>query len=391
MVGWWIGVSATLTAQPTNPQAHQPTTEMWTVAGQVQLGKRAGPLPVPNLWVVVHRIASDSTGKVSGGPLDSARTDRAGRFRIRYPHSGEQATYIAITEYEGVSYISSPFNRPTVTGEDAAIMVFDTVSPPYPIQVAGRHLIITAPDPASRRRIVEVYELLNDSVHTVIGTEKNPVWRATLPDGAKDVQINPEGDVSPVMTKIDGNHLLVFAPVSPGMRQLSFTYTLGADAFPWAMTVGDSTSVFELLIQEQEAAVEGGGFTEVRGVQQDGIAYRRFLSQALPSRATVRLSMPKAVSRSQSKVVEWIVGVVAALMLVALGLVMWRRARVPGATPRATPATSSEALVRELATMDAEFERRGNATPAERAEFDARRDAVKARLNAALAVEQGRG
>ena len=388
-MGLWLGAGC-LSAQSTDPGVHQPT-EQWTVAGQVQKGKRAGPLPVPNQWVVVHRIASDSTGKVNGGPLDSARTDNAGRFRIRYPHFGEQATYIAITTYEGVSYISSPFNRPTVTGDDAAIMVFDTVSPPYPIHVEGRHLIITAPDTANRRRIVEVYELLNDSVHTVIGTEKNPVWRATLPPKAKDVQINPEGDVSPLMAKVVGNNLIVFAPVSPGLRQVSFTYTLGSDEFPWEMPVVDSTAVFELLIQETEAAVEGGGFTEVRGVQQQGIAFRRFLSQALPSRATIRFSMPKPVTRSQSRMVEWVVGVVAVLMLAALGLVMWRRTRPTGIVSRAPALTSSETLIRELATMDAEFERNQAATQAERAEFAMRREAIKTRLNAALAAEQGRG
>jgi hypothetical protein len=400
-MGWRVGglvgclavIAASASAQSANPPTRQPANpEQWTVIGQVQLGKRAGPQPVPNHWVVVHRIASDSTGKVAGGPLDSALTDRNGRFRIRYPHFGEQATYIAITTFEGVSYISSPFARPTVTGDDATIMVFDTTSPPYPIGVAGRHIIVTAPDTANRRRIVEVYELLNDSVHTVIGTEKNPVWRATLPPHANDVQINPEGDISPAMTKVERGGLIVFAPVSPGLRQLSFTYTLGPDEFPWVMPVVDSTAVFELLVQESDAMVEGGGFTEVRGVQQDGIPFRRFLSQAVPGRAAIRFSMPKPVSMSQSRFVEWIAGSVLALMLAVLAFVFWRRSRGTRRTARtAEPAGSADDLVRELAVLDADFERRRDATPGERAEFDARRDAIKARLNAALAAEQGRG
>jgi hypothetical protein len=180
--------------------------------------------------------------------------------------------------------------------------------------------------------------------------------------------------------------------VSPGIRQLSFTYTLGSAEFPWEMPVVDSTSVFELLIQEPEAMVEGGGFTEVRGVQQDGIAFRRFLSQAVPARANVRFSMPKPVSRSDSRLVEWIAAVVAALMLAALAFVFWRRSRAIKILSATAPkVTSSESLVRELATMDAEFERRVGATAEERAAFDARRGVLKARLNAALAAEQGRG
>jgi hypothetical protein len=380
-------------AQGANPLADQPTNPaIWSVEGQVQLGKRAGPLPVKDQWVVVHRIASDSTGKVTGGPLDSARSDSRGRYRIRYPHASGQATYIAITTFQGVSYISTPFTRANVTGDDAMIMVFDTTAPPYPIRVAGRHLIITAPDSTDRRRIVEVYELMNDSVHTVIGTEANPVWRAALPDKADDVQINPVGDISPAMTKINPRELLVFAPISPGIRQLSFSYTLGPAEFPLIMPVVDSTSVFELLMQETDAVVEGGGFTEVRGVEQEGVAFRRFLSQNVPARAVMRFSVPKLVGRAQSRIVRTVVIAVSLIMLAALGFVFWWRGRsrpsAQASQPRA--AASVDALIRELAGMDAEFERHANASPAERADFDARRDAVKARLNAALAEQTSR-
>src|SRR4051812_29648319 len=105
--------------------------EIWSIDGKVQLGKRAGPLPVKGNWVTVHRISSDASGKVSGGALDSVRTDAVGRYRIRFPHFGEsQATYIAVTTYAGVSYISAPMTTPSTHGDDAIIMVFDTISPP---------------------------------------------------------------------------------------------------------------------------------------------------------------------------------------------------------------------------------------------------------------------
>ena len=151
--------------------------------------------------------------------------------------------------------------------------------------------MITSPDSGDRRRVIEVYELMNDSTFTVMGTESNPVWRTPIPAGVTDLTINPAGDVSPAMTKVDGGWLEVFAPVSPGLRQVSFTYTLGADAFPLVLPVVDSASVFELLVQEQAAFVEGGGFTEVAGVVQEGIPFRRFLAQNVPPRATMRFTM----------------------------------------------------------------------------------------------------
>ena len=364
--------------------------DTWSVEGLVQLGKRAGPLPVKGQWVVVHRIASDSTGAVSGGPLDSARTDAKGGYRIRFPHSSGQATYIAITTYEGVSYISTPLSRPSTTGDDATIMVFDTVSPPYPIHVAGRHLIVTSPDSGDERRIVEVYELMNDSTHTVMGTEANPVWRAPIPAGAGSVQINPVGDISPAMVKIEKEWLTVFAPISPGLRQISFTYSLPPDRFPLVLPVVDSTSVFELLVAEQAAAVEGGGFTEVAPVLQEGMSFRRFLAQEVPARAVLRISAPKPVGRLGSRLVSVIATIVSLVLLGALGLVFWKR-RKPAAAPVAGEGPAEiDALVRELAMMDAEFERRGPVAAEERAEFDARRNSLKARLNAALAVGDGR-
>jgi hypothetical protein len=356
----------------------------------VQLGKRAGPLPVANQWVVVHRISSDADGKVTGGPLDSARSDASGHYRIRFPHPDGQATYIAITNFEGVSYITTPLTLPVTKGDDATIMVFDTISPPYPIHVAGRHFVVTAPDSGNRRRIIEVYELMNDSVHTVMGTEANPVWRTPIPAKAKDWEIMPTGDISPAMTKYDHDELRVFAPISPGLRQIAFSYTLSPDEFPLVVPVLDSASVFELLVQEEAATVEGGGFTEVAPVVQEGVGFRRFLAQNVPARAAFRISAPKPVGGVATRIVTTIAAIAGAIMLAALAFVFWWRRRERPRAARAPAANPVDALIRELATMDAEFERRGDASPSDRAEFDARRGALKARLNAALAEADGR-
>jgi hypothetical protein len=383
LVGWATLVSVASAQAPA----------AWSVTGDVQLGKRAGPRPVANQWVVVHRIASDSAGNVSGGPLDSARTDARGRYRVQYPRADGQATYIAITTYAGVSYITAPLTRPAVTGDDAAIMVFDTIAPPYPIRVAGRHLIVTGPDTSDRRRLVEVYELLNDSTFTVVGTEANPVWRAPLPAGAKDFEINPAGDISPTMVKVDGQWVKIFAPISPGLRQISFSYTLGPSDFPLTMPIVDSATVFEILVQEEQATIEGGNFTEVAGVSQEGMAFRRLLAQGVPARTVLRFTMPKSVSRVQGKAVATIVVAVSLLMLVALGVVFWKRRapRAAAAAPAMMIPDTAETLVRDLATLDSEFERRSAPTEADRAEFEARRNGLKARLNAALAARNSRG
>src|SRR3954468_10427912 len=190
-----IGLLAILSATLSAPALCQVDTiipEMRRVDGVVQLGRRAGAVPVPNLWVVVHRIGRDRSG-----PLDSARTSASGAFSVRYRASGvESAMYIAVASYKGIAYITSPLRLPRVTGQDAQIMVFDTTSPPYPIRVAGRHLVVTNPSEDGRRRVIEVYELMNDSTLTVVGTPARPAWRAQLPEGLKDFQMNPQGDIT---------------------------------------------------------------------------------------------------------------------------------------------------------------------------------------------------
>jgi hypothetical protein len=365
--------------------------EMWSIDGKVQLCKRAGPLPVKNSWVTVHRISSDPTGRVSGGALDSVMTDAGGRYRIRFPHFGEsEATYIAVTTYEGVSYISAPMTRPSTTGDDALIMVFDTIAPPYPIRVAGRHYVLTSPDTADRRRVVEVYELSNDSTYTVIGTEENPVWKAALPADVTDLQLNPQGDITTGTAKQDGAWLKVFAPISPGIRQVSFTYTLPANAFPLSMPIVDSASVFELLVQEQDAVIDGGGFTEVAGVMQNGLPFRRLLAQNVPQRAVVRFEVPRPTSRFVRGGVRYVAAIVGAVMLFALAFVIWSRRRVRAITTETPKPDATESLIRELAMLDAEFERRKNPTDAEKADFATRRAALKAQLAEKLAPAAGR-
>jgi hypothetical protein len=361
------------------------TPALRIVEGRIELGRRAGAVPVPGAWVVVHRIASDASGKVEGGPLDSARTGPSGAYRIAYRYSGStRATYIAITTYAGISYITSPLTQPRVSGDDGSIIVFDTTSPPFPVRVAGRHLIVTGPDSADRRRVVEVYELLNDSTLTVISSEAKPAWRAALPPGVEDLRLNPVGDITPGTAKQNGDWLAVFAPISPGLRQLSFTYTLPADDFPLSIPMTDSVGVFEVLVEEPGAAVSGAGLTEVAPVNQEGVNLRRFLARDAGPSAVVSFTMPGVPSRFEKRGVSIVVGTLALAMFPALGFALWRRRRAPAvAAIRIDPV---DGLLHELAAMDAAFERIQSPSPDERAAFDARRLALKSRLTAALAA-----
>ena len=97
------------------------------------------------------------------------------------------------------------------------------------------------------------------------------------------------------------------------------------------------------------------------------------------------------MARLGSKIISAVVAVAAAVMVLALGFVFWRRRRMSPAAATASGAAERpvDALIRELATMDAEFEQRVDATAEDRVAYDARRNQLKAQLNAALAAEKG--
>lgn len=372
-------------AIPLHAQAPTDTIvpETRRVDGKVQLGRRSGAVPVGGLWVVVHRIGHDQSG-----PLDSVRTSASGRYDIRYRASGdESAMYIAVASYHGIAYITSPLRVQRVTGDDAQIMVFDTTSPPFPIRVAGRHFVVTNPGENGTRRVVEVYELMNDSTLTVIGTETKPVWRVPLPSDARNFQLNPAGDITAGSVSKVGDALAIFAPISPGIRQLSFTYTLPAKAFPLTVPVVDSVELLEVLVQEPDAVVVGPGLSEVAPVTQEGGVFRRLLAQGVKPNSAVRLTMPQPTTGFAKKTVSMIAAALALVMALVLGVVIIRR-RAPA--PTRAPVDLAEKLIREIAALDADFERRASPTDGERAAFTSQRAALKSRLNAALAAGEGR-
>ena len=102
---------------------------------------------------------------------------------------------------------------------------------------------------------------------------------------------------------------------------------------------------------------------------------------------SIEIDVPVIHAAENVRVYWWIAGALAALM--AAGLLAWyarARRRSALAAPRRVRRASSatEALAREIATLDAEFERAGAADAAARAAYEERRRALKRELAIAL-------
>jgi hypothetical protein len=357
------------------------------VDGRVVRGTRQGQQPVANQWVVLHRVGPDRAG-----PLDSTRTAASGRFSIRYRESGDtSALYFASTSYGGVAYFTSPLRAPVVRGDDATLVVFDTTSGPVAIKIGGRHLIVGALQSNGLRPIGEVYDLQNDSTVTAIARDSvTPLWHTEMPAAAVGFQLNTNGDLAPGAISHQGTTVGLFAPLSPGIRQFAFTYELPSSAFPLSIAIDRSTGVFELLVQDPTARVDGAKLREAAPVSEDGRTFRRFLGQDLSAGTVLRVDVPRLIGAEREKVYVGVTSALLAAMLVAL-VVAGRRSRLRPlliAPVRATPELRSRHLLRGLATLDEEFEKIAAPDDATRTAYETERARLKTQFGEALAEER---
>ena len=355
------------------------------VDGRVARGTRQEMQPVANQWVVLHRVGSDRSG-----PLDSTRTSANGHFSIRYKTSGDTAAvYFVSTTYGGVAYFTAPLRTAVVSGDDALLTVFDTTSRPVALKLGGRHVIVGLPGANGLRPVGEVYDIQNDSTVTLVARDSmTPVWSAHVPEAATGFQLNTSGELAAGAVTRRGSTVGLYVPLSPGIRQLAFTYDLPASAFPLSIPVERPTGVFELLVQEPTARVTGAALREMAPVSTDGRVFRRFLAQDLSASSVLRLDMPRVIGAERERVY---LGVgIALLAAMAVSLVFAARRSVPRRAVASAPAAESpsRALIRAIATLDAEFERNTQADDAARERYARERASLKTALAAALAAER---
>jgi hypothetical protein len=346
------------------------------------------PVPVRGQWVVLHRVGSDRAG-----PLDSVQSDAAGRFRFRYrPTGASDALYFVSATYSGIAYFSPPLRDDTVSGEDADVIVYETTTDTAKLRLQGRHFVLSAPR-GPNREVVEVFEIENEGFRTVVARDTTaPIWSILLPPQARAIAVS-QGDISAGAVNLRPGRADIFAPFSPGVRQLVLTYAVAADAFPLSQPIGRKTSVLEVLLEEPRANVEGANLTEVANVSIESRIFRRFLAQDPPVSAVMRVSAPAPVAPKQSTL-RVLTVVMAIAMLGAFGFwLIKRRPLLTSPHPallgtRPLPARESDRLIAELATLDAAFERSPPSAGETRLAYEQERAQLKERIARALATEK---
>ena len=339
---------------------------------------------VAGTWVVLHRVGADRAG-----PVDSARTVRDGGFSIRYTPSGSpDAVYFVSATHDGIAYFSSPLDTERLV-DDAELAVFDTTSAPVPIHVRGHHIVVTAPGDDDRREVVEVFELANDSTLTRVAAGDVPVWTSALPDGATDVRIG-QGDLSEDAIRTDSGRVRVYAPLAPGLKQLSYAYRMKAGAFPLMRPVEGRGGVLEVLLEEPNATATAPGLSRVDPVTVESRTFNRYLAQEVPQGGgVVRIDVAGSLRGMRRVWIIAIVASIAAAMLVLLLRTIQRSSRAVRVPSSAEPVV--ERLAREIAELDARVERAPSMADADRDAYAQRRAALKRELAIALDEDRRRG
>jgi len=375
------------TPAPTTPapstaadQDTQPLTPR-TVSGRVVRPGTSGMITVPGAWVTLHRVAPDSSG-----PVDSVRADANGRYSIRYKPLGGDAVYFASSMFGGVAYFTPPLPATDAGGDAGEITVFNTTSSPVPIHTRGRHLVVSASAVDGRRTLVEVFELSNDTTITAVaGARGRATWSTALAPNAANFQIG-QSDVGGNAVQFRDGRVLVYASISPGIRQVAFSYSVPAADFPLTMPVTEPVGVFEVLLEDPGASASGGGLAEQAAVSLEGRSFRRFLAQDMRGGLDITITVGAPTGPRGNRYLLWPVVVAGAVMAVALAFALTRRRSVP-VVPREQVPTDAAHLARDIAELDDAFVRIGAPTDTERDAYQQRRQALKARLSTALAKD----
>jgi hypothetical protein len=277
--------------------------------------------PIAGMWVTLHRVGSDAQG-----PIDSSRTDARGRYGFRYKKTGsEDAIYFVSGLYRGIAYFTPPLESDSVTGLDAEVTVFDTTSRHVPISVRGHHLVISAVDANAMRSVVEVYDLVNDSSVTKIPADTaQPVWSAPLPAGASGAAAR-EGDFPAAAVAFGEGRVALYAPFAPGLKQLSFGYSIPAKEFPLTVPALEATGILEVMIEEKTGTVAGGGLKEVQPVNVSERSFRRFLASDVPANAVASIDLPPPPPQTDPRYLVVLTFVLGAVMIAVLAYALKRK------------------------------------------------------------------
>ena len=290
-----------------------------TVTGRVLHGG-ADDRPVARQVVVLHE-----SRRGGGGPVDSTRTDAAGRYRLTIPRADSTAVYLVSTLFRDVAYFSRELRVEGRTLSEAEpIVVYDTTAGGPPMRLDRRLLTLFQAGKDGGRPVLELLEITNPGRRTRIAADtSSPVWTVALPAGAMGWEAG-EGDLSPEALRVAGDLVQVFAPIGPGAaRQISFHYSLTGSTV--RIPVDQWTKELDLLVEDSTAVPAGALFDALGSHDFEGRRFTAYRAGPLDAGTEVTVRFARAPMRPE-RLVPYVAGIAGLALAWGLWVALRRKA-----------------------------------------------------------------
>lgn len=332
--------------------------------------------------VVAHRVSDRGQG-----PIDSMRTDAAGRFRFTIVRPESGAVYVVSSRWQGIGYFSDPVAASAAANGPLVLAVFDTSVAGPPLALGIRHVVVTRAA-GTGRRVLDIFQVTNSGGSTRVGRDSlATVWSVRLPPGVSSPQAG-ESDIPASAIHFAPDRVDVAAPFPPGARQVVVTYDLATDAKRLTIPVEQATERFEVLV-EDSLATASEPLRPDDPITIEGRTFRRYTADNVAAGVTLTVTFGRTPG-SGSRRLTWLAVVGAALALGGGGYLAARRRpsvptpAAPGAAAApgsALAAESTARLVAQVAALDERFAGRERETPPDQwRTYQQRRAALKDEL-----------
>ena len=359
----------TVLTVPTVLTAQQPAL----AGGRIVRLSQGDTVPVPAIPLVLHRV-----GRVAQGPIDTIASDASGRFQVRFA-ADTSALYLFSVRYQGIEYFSAPIRGIPAQPDTQLVLIVADTSSTAPVGMAERTLLISGPDEGGSRLVLDWIVLMNRGERTrVVPDSARPSWSLPLPEGVQAVELADVhlSQFSPDAVSFQRDSVMVFAPISPGRKELVLQYRVPGTQRRLVAPAAGTDSVF-VLLEEPAATVAEPRLSRGAGQQMQGRSFARWAG-VLGSASGIEVVFPSPGIGAGT-----LLPLLLAVMLAGFGflaVMLVRRRPVP------IPLPDPTALADAIARLDLQFGELANPSDEARARYQEERARLKALLVRALAA-----
>jgi hypothetical protein len=354
------------------------------VAGRVARIAGGDTLPIGRIAVVLHRV-----GQRVQGPVDTSVAGPEGRFSFRFA-ADTTAAYLLSARYGGIEYFSQPVATNPARPDTGVVVIVADTSSAAPVLVRQRTLLVSAPDESGTRTVLDWFVLSNPGELTRVAPDTiRGSWGTLLPPEAQNVELadNRMSQFSPEVLVFRGDSVLVFAPLSPGDKELMLQYHIPGTLRRFVVPTEGVTDSVLVMLEERGGRVATEGFAAADSQMLDGRAFRRWAG-TMRQPGILEIALPAALLSSRQLLIGMVIGAAAVFILLAWLLVRRRR----GGSPRPPLLNPDPSFLTDaIARLDERYQgREAETTAPDWTRYQVERARLLARLQSALATRGSR-